>query len=127
MDYETASDFEINKAVADIFLPCDYLFDEDKSTVDLVGDCDVLLAHGMHDTSFKKYGEFDPCNNPSDAWPIIVENRIQIHCWKNDLWYCAWGDDGFIVEYETEPMESPLRAAMIAFLMMSNITKESVQ
>lgn len=28
MKYEDMSDFEVNKKVAGIFLPCDYLFDE---------------------------------------------------------------------------------------------------
>jgi len=60
-------------------------------------------------------------NNPSDAWPIILENKIDIrfstlsnYCesFKRDIFsgeplYCA--DDA-----------NPLRAAMIVFLMMED-------
>jgi hypothetical protein len=123
MDYETMSDFDINKAVVEAL---------GYTAVDKSEYFRAFTKNYPNSVWYERDNDLcrqhkDYCNNPADAWPIIVENRIQIHCWKNDLWYCAWGDDGFIVEYETEPMESPLRAAMIALLMMSNITKESVQ
>lgn len=28
-------------------------------------------------------GIFDPCNNPADAWPLILKNRISL------VWDCA--------------------------------------
>lgn len=74
---------------------------------------------------------FDPCNNPSDAWPIIVENEITIakHV-SSDEWEAYGG--GYEVNYDHE-IEScrnaefmdnnPLRAAMICFLKMKDAEK----
>ena len=57
--------------------------------------------------------KFDPCNNPSDAWPIIVENRIRI----NPILYTKWMAEDYL-EDVSSCHENPLRAAMIVFLMM---------
>jgi hypothetical protein len=52
-------------------------------------------------------------NNPSDAWPIIVENEIginfvgAIHCWISE--------SGLSNQFAHA---NPLRAAMIVYLMM---------
>ncbi|HBH6867699.1 TPA: DUF2591 family protein [Serratia marcescens] len=69
-------------------------------------------------------GMRDYCNNPADAWPIIVENFIAILPPKDkrDI-NAAW------VAYDDENSESgkmdpnPLRAAMIVFLMMKDAEK----
>ncbi|MEG2554379.1 MAG: phage protein NinX family protein [Hafnia sp.] len=61
----------------------------------------------------------DYCNNPSDAWPVIIKNRISM------VWDCAedasseWWNavdqyDDFRIQYQS----NPLRAAMIVYLMM---------
>ena len=63
---------------------------------------------------------FDPCNNPADAWPIIVENGISLafqdgNWWADNLAYWVDGVEwniGGIID------KNPLKAAMIAFLMM---------
>ena len=58
--------------------------------------------------------DFDPCNNPSDAWPIILENKITIEpivCF-GDLWQAN-------IKHHKELCENPLRAAMIVYLMMN--------
>ena len=61
----------------------------------------------------------DYCNNPSDAWPIIIENKINM-LWFND-------DDGDYVSCTVgessdnkflSDSDNPLRAAMICFLKM---------
>ena len=69
----------------------------------------------------------DYCNNPRDAWPLIVENKISIAWnWAHVTDCSAWG-----TKTETRslgvcrtPVESlhrnPLRAAMIVFLMMND-------
>lgn len=76
------------------------------------------LAHISNDKLF--YFEpgglkkpFDPCNNPADAWPIIVENRIRI----NPILYTKWMAEDYL-ENVSSCDENPLRAAMIVFLMM---------
>lgn len=71
---------------------------------------------------------FDPCNNPADAWPIIVENGIT-------LIKCTAGSGHWSAEIITDIDEvtdnlfqcqssfdyqdaNPLRAGMIVFLKM---------
>ena len=114
MDYTKLSDFEINKLVAKHWLPCDYYFNENENRVDLVALQDVM-NNGIHDQVFKPYAEYNPCNNPSDAWPIIVENKISIFpCglrekkWQAEFYYL-----------DAVKHENPLRAAMIVYLMMN--------
>ncbi len=55
---------------------------------------------------------WDFCNNPSDAWPIILENKINIafaassdESQANAGYYCCID-------------KNPLRAAMIVYLML---------
>lgn len=65
---------------------------------------------------------FNPCNNPSDAWQIIMENGISLI----DPELCGsipdWCAVKFIPRYGAKNVEvyhkNPLRAAMIVFLMM---------
>lgn len=59
----------------------------------------------------------DYCNNPVDAWPIIVEHRVNIewHEWKNGIFRpYALNNETMKSCYDT----NPLRAAMIVFLEM---------
>ena len=62
---------------------------------------------------------FDYCNSPSDAWPIIVENRISIV----DLSTVATGWKAQAMYLDDKPYAvnpNPLRAAMIVFLKMKD-------
>ncbi|EFQ9579823.1 DUF2591 domain-containing protein [Salmonella enterica] len=58
--------------------------------------------------------KFDPCNTPSDAWPIIVDNEISINRWALSD---GCGADRF-GHFDTRD-DKPLRAAMIVFLKMN--------
>lgn len=99
MDYSKLSDFEINSAVSMALL--------DKSA----------------NPSARYVAIGDYCNNPTDAWPIIDENRISI-MFDNTLpehegEYHEWCDaispcQKFGVQHQL----NPLRCAMIVFLMM---------
>lgn len=63
--------------------------------------------------------KFDPCNNPSDAWPIILENHIAVVPYRYSLpqaWPTAFG----VVSKFCTGDANPLRAAMIVFLMMQD-------
>ena len=101
-DYASMSDFEINQMVSA------YLWGS-------VCAVDGVVLHGEKD------GPFDPCNNPADAWPIIVSKKI---CTAFDVF--AEPNDGgswvaspaYYVEGERIRHDNPLRAAMIVFLMM---------
>ena len=99
-DYSKMIDFEINKLVA---LSIGGFESEDIFQLQGV----IFKRHGKFQYSF-----FDPCNNPSDAWPIIVENKIGFR--EYDGW---WEARSYIPEYAICD-KSPLRAAMIVYLMM---------
>lgn len=61
--------------------------------------------------------EFDPCNSWADAGPIIQHNSIGIMPFKNyesEAWQLSAG----LLSNTTVKDKSPLRAAMIVFLMM---------
>ena len=110
MDYDNASDFEINKAVAED-LGHKALFDNNGKL--------VINSEGMGAM------EVDYCNNISDAWLIIVENMIDIII---DKPVCTAYEDAYGSHYNStmnnmdtgisEHHSNPLRAAMIVFLKL---------
>ena len=114
MNYEEMSDFEINSEVAkhkfEVFSAC-----HDGSRVN--GN---VRVNG---------DEFDPCNNPSDAWPIIWSNGISIvndetckFATINAQESCEpMGSDAF--EVAIAGKVGPMRAAMICFLKMKDAEK----
>ena len=110
-NYEDMSDFDINKAVA---LIVGVTFNDDGAPVRFV-ECDIGSYADFNEI------EFDPCNNPSDAEPIIIENRIgTIPAPDNGLWKAAHrkvGSDD--TPYHFTQDKNPLRAAMIVFLKMN--------
>ena len=96
-DYSKMSDFEINWKVA--------------------------FHIGLRTVEKAESGDFNPCNNPADAWPIISDNRISIMYDQstekgNDAQWCLASSpcDQHIVDYVSP--SKLLRAAMIVFLMM---------
>ncbi|HII4310742.1 TPA: phage protein NinX family protein [Vibrio parahaemolyticus] len=115
LKYEEMSDFEINQEVArhkyDVFAAC-----HDGSRVN-----GSVSVNGV---------DFDPCNNPSDAWPIIVENKISLTTedgsddWHADVViYIDENGKGVIMDVKDECHtygSNPLRAAMICFLKMKD-------
>lgn len=106
--YRDKSDFEINKAVAE--------------------------KHGYHWYWSNTVGKppimvngyiFDPCNNPSDAMPIIIENKICMNYVDSDIGWGACHFDGEKAELEVYD-KSYYRAAMICFLIMKDAENEKV-
>ncbi len=110
-NYEEMSDFEINKSVA---LIVGVAFNGDGEPVRFV-ECDTGAYSDFNEI------EFDPCNNPEDAEPIIIENRIgTIPAPDNGLWKAAHrkiGNDD--TPYHFTQDKNKLRAAMIVFLKMN--------
>lgn len=109
MNYEEMSDFEINKAVAG-YLPNDWYW------------MDYMVYLDIYHTEV-----FDPCSNPSDAWPVMLDNNIFIaptrdnfefkymtKCLINGSIGLAW------TSRFTSYSDNPLRAAMICFLKMKD-------
>ncbi|MDF7192466.1 recombinase [Proteus mirabilis] len=59
------------------------------------------------------YRTFAPCNNPTDAMPIIIENEISM-IKSSGGWMCCHGSVGLVER------ESLYRGAMEVFLMMKD-------
>ena len=117
MNYSELTDFQINKLVAE-------RLGFDSPSIQGASTCQRILIHakGMPTRQEKIV---DYCNNPSDAWPIILENKISIQhnvLTKGGDWfagvYCFDGEP-----IETDYMNNPLRAAMIVYLMMMSDNK----
>lgn len=117
-DYSKMSDFEINKKVAlSLGLVVKEYPQGDRPIVWHV----VKNEDGDEFFDYVDYADF--CNNPADAWPIILENRISLMFDKSteegdDAHWCLASSpcDQYIVDYVSE--SKLLRAAMIVFLMM---------
>ena len=64
-------------------------------------------------------GTVDYCNNPADAWPIIVENEITlISSWNVEG---VWG--ATVTPWNSCEHTNPLRAAMIVLLQLNDAEK----
>lgn len=103
--YTELSDFEINKKVAE------------------------KIRLNFKDGVIVKNGEwfyFDPCNNPADAMPIIIENNISLRAPTiTDRWKAEFIDEyGNYVGYRRAMNKNPLRAAMELFLLMKDAENE---
>ena len=109
MNYEEMSDFEINKQVA-------------INRGGYQGHVEHM-QHGVKESDRASHGllftERDYCNNPSDAWPIILSNMINLFTpaqWDRSNWHALIElDNGEEIGFLHK---NPLRAAMIVFLMM---------
>lgn len=101
MDYSKLSDAEINWKVA--------------------------FHIGLRTVEKSESGDFNPCNNPADAWPIISANRISVEYDSEDKcdvpaeWVTAYAIDDLKVHVVAhQPCDKALRSAMIVFLMMQD-------
>lgn len=107
MNYEEMSDLQINLLVANAI------------GVDAAENSGVVFGKVKHEGEnvVSVVGVVDYCNNPSDAWPIILASKIGIH-WNVYLWR-AVSNDGKLNSISN----NPLRAAMNLFLMMQEQSK----
>lgn len=123
--YEQMSDFEINKAVAKICCPDSYEVNSGYVSVRREGI-------DLFDNLITYRCEVDYCNNPNDAFPIMLKHEIAISPYGfgkefpnyeeyKDMWFAMKDKDWYIDD------KNPLRAAMIIFLMMKEAEKESVE
>lgn len=102
-DYSAMSDYLINQHVAEsltgryLYFP-DYVWDSEEEK------------------------RFNPCNNPADAWPIIVEGGIGVMPFKSDH-ARAWDLSRGLVGDRICHHANPLRAAMTVYLMMKDAEK----
>lgn len=102
--YTELSDFEINKKVAEkVFGEDEYEYEVECTQYGVTINDDI----------------FDPCNNPSDAMPIIIENEISM-IKSSGGWMCCHGSVGNVEH------ESLYRGAMEVFLMMKDAENEKI-
>ncbi|CAB5602023.1 Protein of uncharacterised function (DUF2591) [Providencia rettgeri] len=65
--------------------------------------------------------DYDPCNNPSDAMPIIIENKLTLSPrYDSDEWI----SESLFYHDIYSVNKNPLRAAMEVFLMMKDAENE---
>lgn len=115
--YTELSDFEINKKVAEC------LFVESFVT-STIWDELVVIVNGKH---------FKPCNNPADAMPIIIENKISLLAGDSNFWCARYGEWTLLphpsgiefIEKAQVINDSPYRAAMELFLLMKDAERET--
>lgn len=114
-EWQNKSDFEINKAVAELrFNP---------SGIEQQGSA----VYMEFDETASCNREFDGCNNPADGWWIIFYNGICLTSptvlRKRQLWSASWNEDGgrWAVGDIGFSDKNPLRAAMIVFLEMNGV------
>lgn len=105
MNYEEMSDLQINLLVANAI------------GVDAAENSGVVFGAVKHegDNVVSVMGVVDYCNNPSDAMPILTENKIGFK-WVNGSCTAS----SVLRGYHESESENPLRAAMIVFLMMED-------
>ncbi|MEX9948998.1 phage protein NinX family protein [Providencia alcalifaciens] len=114
--YTYLSDFEINKKVAEC-LGVEWF------VTSTIWDELVVIVDGE---------SFDPCNNPSDAMPIIIANKIAIFPMETlgcEYWCAACnfqdiGEKEIVWGLEANN-KNPLRAAMELFLLMKDAENET--
>ncbi len=103
INYDELSDFEINKLVAESL------------GLDAIGQSERENNSSIWLYDLQAYVDY--CNNPNDAWPIIVENKMTIVPTTVGLKeWTAWHPNKGLAA--TTQDDNPLRAAMIVFLMM---------
>lgn len=137
MNYSEMSDFEINKAVAEAYLgyyePGFRFVNTGIDSSNHYGE-----EHPVRRiTANRKYWKaFEPCGNPSDAWPIILENNISLlsntdhfldpFMESPSMWFASAGScENQDSESWSNGSDNPLRAAMIVFLMMQEQSDEN--
>lgn len=108
MNYENMSDFELTMRVASEVAE-DSWISANKSAR---SDSELVLTY-QNGPGCTRNVYIDYCNNPSDTWPIIMENKIGLTHVNG-----AWRASSVVAGYHDHCNDSPLRAAMIVFLMM---------
>ncbi|MBC6659816.1 DUF2591 family protein [Morganella morganii] len=110
--YRDKSDFEINKAVAEITINGDwYLSPTDEQPF-------TFFNYGINSSKTVELPDY--CNNPADAMPIIIENGISMVRVNNE--WSARQFNNHCIEVNDS---NYYRAAMEVFLMMKDAENET--
>lgn len=110
--YTELSDFEINKKVAESLLESG-----------LIIDIKYGEKHIFVTDKHANFYPFNPCNNPADAMPIIIENKIGMNFVNNNIGWSAIHQ--CIIKGELEVYgKRYYRTAMELFLLMKDAENE---
>ncbi|EPJ1624439.1 phage protein NinX family protein [Providencia stuartii] len=104
--YTELSDFEINKKVAE-----------------KLGLAYEVTRYGVvtRMSNKEQWREFNPCNNPADAMPIIIENKLTLSPrYDSDEWI----SESLFYHDIYSVNKNLYRAAMEVFLMMKDAENE---
>lgn len=102
MRHKEVTDYEINKTVAKYLKLNTIAYD--RTEIVLFDDIDAT--------------PFDPCNNPADAMPIIIENKIDLTHLVGDM-VCAKHKEYWCIR------KNPYRAGCEVYLLMKDAENES--
>ncbi|MBU9823165.1 DUF2591 family protein [Rahnella sp. BCC 1045] len=111
-DYSAMSDYDINLLV-NRSLGLKHYPNEEKKVIEVFGDIVI----------------FDPCNNPADAWPIILNSGINIftdmipHGLLGQARVSVINGKRIGAECLIAKNKNPLRAAMEVYLKMKEAEK----
>lgn len=125
MNYEEMSDFEINCEVAKALGLEDLMFFSDEASYCPGPVWNTKSGITEEGIKISKGNPFDPCNSWAVAGPVIQVNEISLSSkcangeWKASIFI---GRNDIFDNYASCWNENPLRAAMIAFLMMQENT-----
>lgn len=111
--YSDKSDFEINKAVA-VYLGYTAEYENESVTVFRNNNGGMPLVVSATTDS---YDNFDPCNKPVNAMPIIIENKIDITHLVGDM-VCAKHKEYWCIR------KNPYRAGCEVYLLMKDAENE---
>lgn len=122
-DYESMSDLQINKLVAE---KIGLIFRDDDLDYRSEYPSTLWCANHEFGNQIEPWEQKNFILTPDDAWPIIVENEISIqkdttHCCEECSEYFTtdlWESDHPIIDRVSCFDSNPLRAAMIVFLKM---------
>lgn len=122
-DYAIMSDFEINAEVFEALHGGAPDYKEGDGGAMILISYEWYVVGGDAVEMEVERGLFNPCNNPADAWPIIVSSRISIMFDGTDPQYEGghheWCDAiSPSQKFGIQHQYNPLRAAMTVFLMM---------
>lgn len=106
-DYSKMSDFEVNGYVS--------MYEHGFSWIEFDDEMASHVKCGNEGSpGFAIVEVKDYCNNPSDAWPIIKTNHINIGWAGDEEWFARTVHTAKVFDV------NPLRAAMIVYLMMKD-------
>jgi|TARA_R110002033_G_scaffold43600_2_gene85537 hypothetical protein len=104
--------------------PTDYSKLQDRQIDAIITEKRYGISSDLDIQRLFKRGKFDFCNNPSNAWPIIFENGIELSPVFDGEWCASYIDSYTFTNTMQVVHKNPLRAAMVVYLSILTQAKE---